>query len=117
MVRVWLIGSLVICKISASRMISCVCGLMRSGNRLMTLGLELVDVAGDGALEMGVDVLIGALNDASELVGESGAFSYWLYSSIVISSPSSSPAIRYALQWSARTLSCGSVIHCTSTQQ
>ena len=35
----------------------------------MTLGRELVDVAGDGALEMGVDVLIGALNDASELDG------------------------------------------------
>src|ERR1700677_4567250 len=110
-------GSLVIWRISASRMISCVCGLTRSGNRLMILGRELVDVAGDGALDMGVDVLAGALNDAFELLGESGAVSYWLYSSTAMSSPSSSPAIRYALQWSARILSCGSVIHCTSTQQ
>ena len=60
---VWLIGSLVMCKISASRMISCVCGLTRSGNKLMLLGRELVDVDGDGALEMGVDVLSGALNE------------------------------------------------------
>ena len=29
----------------------------------MTLGLELVDVAGDGARVMGVDVLSGALNE------------------------------------------------------
>ena len=63
MVRVWLIGSLLMCNISASRMISCVCGLTILGNRLMTLGLELVDVAGDGALEMGVDVLSGARNE------------------------------------------------------
>ena len=60
---VWLIGSLVMCKISASRMISCVCGLTRSGNKLMTLGRELVDVDGDGALDIGVDVLGGALNE------------------------------------------------------
>jgi len=40
----------------------------------MTLGLELVDVAGDGSLEMGVDILIGALNDASEPEGESSVF-------------------------------------------
>ena len=51
------------CKISASQMISCVCGLIISGNRLMVLGLELVDVAGDGARVMGVDVLSGALNE------------------------------------------------------
>src|ERR1700677_4682946 len=62
-VRVWLIGSLVICKISASLMISCVCGLTISGNKLMTLGRELVDVAGDGARVMGVDALSGALNE------------------------------------------------------
>ena len=29
----------------------------------MTLGRELVDVDGDGALDMGVDVLSGALNE------------------------------------------------------
>ena len=45
------------------------------GNRLMTLGRELVDVAGEGALEMGVDVLSGNLNNAVEL-GESGVFLY-----------------------------------------
>ena len=63
MVMVWLIGSLVICKISASRIISCGCGLTRSGNKLITLGRELVDVDGDTALDMGVDVLSGALNE------------------------------------------------------
>ena len=36
----------------------------------MTLGRELVDVAGDGALEIGVDVLSGALNEP----GVEGAF-------------------------------------------
>jgi len=29
----------------------------------MTLGRELVDVVGDGALDIGVDVLSGALNE------------------------------------------------------
>ena len=49
------------CSISASRMSSCVCGLMMGGNSSIMLGRELVDLAGDGALEMGVDVLSGAL--------------------------------------------------------
>src|ERR1700677_4415882 len=44
-------------------MISWVCGLTRSGNKLMILGRELVDVDGDGALDIGVDVLRGALNE------------------------------------------------------
>ena len=39
----------------------------------MTLGLELVDVAGDGALEMGVDVLSGALNEP----GVDGSFTMY----------------------------------------
>jgi len=63
------------CSISVSLMSSCVCGLMMEGNRLMVLGRELVDVAGEGALEMGVDVLSGNLNNAVEL-GESGVFLY-----------------------------------------
>ena len=63
MVMVWLIGLLVMCNISASRMISCVWGLTISGNRLITLGHELVDVDGDTALDIGVDVLSGALNE------------------------------------------------------
>ena len=33
------------------------------GNSSIVLGRELVDVAGDGILEMGVDVLSGALNE------------------------------------------------------
>ena len=58
------------CRISVSRMISCVCGLTRSGNKLMTLGRELVDVDGDAALDTGVDVLSGALKEP----GVEGAF-------------------------------------------
>ena len=84
----------------------------------MRLGQLLVlNVAGDGILVGGVDNnSCGALNDVVEL-GESGAFSYWVSSSTVISSPSSSPAIRNTFQWSAITLSSGSVTHCISTQQ
>ena len=58
-------------KISASRISSCVCGLMMLGNKLMWLGRLLVlDVAGDGARELGVDALSGALNEP----GVDGAF-------------------------------------------
>ena len=46
---------------------------MISGNKLMTLGRKLVDVAGDGALVMGVDVLSGALNEP----GVDGAFAMY----------------------------------------
>ena len=83
-------GSLVIWRISASRIISCVCGLTRSGNRFMTLGRELVDVDGDGALDIGVDILAGALNEPGV---EGSSVMYRSRSSIVMSSPSSSLAI------------------------
>ena len=56
----------------------------------MTLGRELVDEDADGALDMGVDVLIGALNEPGE---EGESVIYWSRSSIVMSSPSSSLAI------------------------
>src|ERR1700677_1386060 len=60
-VIVWLIGTLSMCNISASRMSSCVCGLMMLGNKSIWLGRLLVlDVAGDSALELGVDTLSGA---------------------------------------------------------
>src|SRR6202453_1649615 len=61
-VIVWLIGVLLMCNISASRMSSCVCGLMIEGNKSMRSGRLLVlEVAGDDALELGVDMMSGAL--------------------------------------------------------
>ena len=103
------------CSISASRMSSWVCGLMIEGNRLIWLGRLLVlDVAGDGARELGVDALSGARNEPG-VDGMSAM--YWSRSSIVISRPSSSLAVWNTCQWSATTLVSGSVIHWISTQQ
>ena len=56
----------------------------------MTLGHELADEDADGALDMGVDVLAGALNEPGV---EGASVMYWSRSSIVMSSPSSSLAI------------------------